>query len=73
MARVVDAVLDVVGEVADLLHPVLHLVVVPAAPAVPGLAEVAEEGLHGGQLVVDVLQVAGDATDEGVLLGEKAA
>lgn len=68
MREVVDAVLDVVGDVADLLHPVLGLVVVAA-----GAGEVAEERLHAGELVVDELDVAADAADQGVLLREEAA
>lgn len=68
MREVVDAVLDVVGDVADLLHPVLGLLVVAA-----GDGEVAEEGLHAGELVVDELDVAADSADERVLLCEEAA
>lgn len=69
VGEVVDAVLDVVGHVPDLLHPVLRLVVV----ALVALAEVGEEGLHARELVGDELDVAADAPDEGVLLGEEAA
>ena len=44
VGEVVDAVFDVVGDVPDLLHPVLCLVVV----ALLALAQAAEEGLHAG-------------------------
>ncbi|KAF0924789.1 hypothetical protein E2562_014896 [Oryza meyeriana var. granulata] len=56
---------------ADLLHPVPDAVVVNAA--VTRGAELAEERLHAGELVVNVVEVALDAADEGVLLCEEAA
>uniref|UniRef100_A0A0E0MH29 Uncharacterized protein n=1 Tax=Oryza punctata TaxID=4537 RepID=A0A0E0MH29_ORYPU len=68
VADVVDAVLDVVGDLPHLLHPVLPLLVVVDVPL-----ELAEEGLHAGELVVDVLDVVADAGDQGVLLREEAA
>uniref|UniRef100_A0A0E0RAQ8 Uncharacterized protein n=1 Tax=Oryza rufipogon TaxID=4529 RepID=A0A0E0RAQ8_ORYRU len=68
VADVVDAVLDVVGDLAHLLHPVLTLLVVGDVPLEP-----AEEGLHAGELVVDVLDVVADAGDEGVLLRQEGA
>mgnify|MGYP003703120781 CR=1 FL=1 len=70
VADIVDAVLDVVGHLAHLLHPVLTLLVVVD---VPSSLELAEEGLHAGHLVVDVLDVVVDAGDQGVLLREEAA
>lgn len=63
LGEVVDAVLDVEGDVADLLRPVRRLLVGAAVAA-----EAVEEGLHAGQLVADELDVAADAADQGVLL-----
>lgn len=64
MSSTQSAVLDVVGDVADLLHPVLGLF----APGV-AVVEAAQEGVHAGQLVIDVLDVIADALDQCVLLG----
>jgi hypothetical protein len=65
---VVGAVLDVVGHLTHLLHPVQALLVVVALrPLQP-----VEEGLHAGQLVGDVLDVIAGAPDQGVLLREEA-
>jgi hypothetical protein len=70
--EVVHAVLDVVGDIADLLDPALGLLIVSSSScSCP--AELAEEGLHAGELVVRVLDLAGDTADELVLLGEEAA
>jgi hypothetical protein len=66
VAGVIDAVFHVVGHVVNLLHPVLGPVVMLHLP------EVAEEGLHGAELIGDVLQVTVDASDQSVLLGEEA-
>jgi hypothetical protein len=65
---VIYAVLTIVGHITDLLHPVFH----PIALLLRGRAEVAEKGLHGGQLVVDVLDITTDTPDQSILLGEKA-
>ncbi|WVZ50559.1 hypothetical protein U9M48_001801 [Paspalum notatum var. saurae] len=67
VADVVHAVLDIVGNLPHLLHPVLTLLVVAA----PFPLQPVEEGLHAGQLVVDVLDVILDALDQGVLLREE--
>jgi len=70
--EVVHTVLDVVGDIADLLDPVLGLLIVSSSScSCP--AELAEEGVHAGELVVHVLDLAADAADERVLLGEEAA
>ena len=66
VAGIVDAILDVVGDLPHLLHPVLPLLVVLGL-----LLEPVEEGLHAGQLVVDVLDVIADASDQCVLLGQE--
>jgi hypothetical protein len=63
VADVIDAVLDVVGDLPHLLHPALSLLIVLGL-----LLEPIEEVLHVGQLVVDVLDVVADASDQGVLL-----
>ena len=72
VAGFVDAVLDVVGDVPDLLDPVLGLLVVGGSGG-GGVPDLAEEGVHAGELVVHVLDLAVDAADERLLLGEEAA
>ncbi|KAG2558657.1 hypothetical protein PVAP13_8NG284002 [Panicum virgatum] len=72
VGEVVHAVIDVVYDIADLLDPVLGLLIVSSSScSCP--AELAEEGVHAGELVVHVLDLTADATDERVLLGEEAA
>ncbi|KAG2563269.1 hypothetical protein PVAP13_8KG312704 [Panicum virgatum] len=72
VGEVVHSVLDVVGDVPDLLDPVLGLLVVGGSGR-GGTPDLAEEGVHAGELVVHVLDLAADAADERVLLGKEAA
>jgi hypothetical protein len=68
MGKVIYAVLTVVGNITDLLHPILH----PVVLAIRSSAEVAKESLHAGQLVIDVLDVTTNPSYQSILLGEKA-
>lgn len=67
----VDAVLGVVGDLPDLLHPDPHLVVV-AGGVLRRRGDAAEEGVHALQLVLDVLHLAVDALRRRALLREHA-
>jgi hypothetical protein len=69
MGKVVDTVFHIVSHVTYLLHPVLE----PPVVAFWGRADVSKEGLHGPELITDVLDIAADATDQSVLLGKEAA
>ena len=69
MSKVIDAVFHVVCHVTDLLHPAPE----PAIVVVQGRTKVAKKGLHGGELIVDVLDVTADTTDQSVLLGKETA
>ena len=64
----VDAVLRVVGELAELLHPLPDEVV---HGAVVGLGLHAEEGVHGGQVVAQLRDLAADAAELPVFLGQQ--
>uniref|UniRef100_J3M6G7 Uncharacterized protein n=1 Tax=Oryza brachyantha TaxID=4533 RepID=J3M6G7_ORYBR len=64
----VDAVLRVVGELAQLLHPLPHEVV---HRAVVGLGLHAEEGVHGSQIVAQLGDLAADAAELPVFLSQQ--
>jgi hypothetical protein len=67
MGKVIYAVLTVIGHVTDLLHPVLLPIIVVI------LGEVKKEGLHAGELIVDVLDVTTYAPYQSIFLGKKTA
>ena len=63
----VDAVLRVVGELAQLLHPLPDEVV---HGALVRLRLHAEEGVHGGQVVAQLSDLAADAGEQLVLFAQ---
>lgn len=72
MCEVIYAILDVICDIADLLDLVLGLLIVGSSGR-SCLAKLAEEGVHAGEFIVHVLDLAADTADESVLLGQEAA
>uniref|UniRef100_A0A0E0IUY2 Uncharacterized protein n=1 Tax=Oryza nivara TaxID=4536 RepID=A0A0E0IUY2_ORYNI len=67
-AVLVDAVLRVVGELVELLHPLQDEVV---HGAIVGLGLHAVEGVHGGQVVAQLGDLAADTAELLVFLGQQ--